>query len=84
MAHGVVGRWKSYESRCNKLLHSKTRMSTINSVCNKQARFVCHGVSEYSRPKLTPDQERLFAAEVDKWVDESWLVPHDEDVYGPL
>ena len=40
-------------------------------------------VGEYSRAKLTPDQERLFAAEVDKWVDEGWLVPHDEDVHRP-
>ena len=44
---------------------------------------VGHGVGEYSRAKLTLDQERLFTAEVDKWVDESWLVPHDEDVHGP-
>ena len=44
---------------------------------------VGHGVGEYLRAKLTPDQERLFAAEVDKWVDEGWLVPHDEDVHGP-
>ncbi|XP_065182720.1 uncharacterized protein LOC135813558 [Sycon ciliatum] len=40
------------------------------------------GVSEYSRSKLTSDQEQLFAEEVQKWIDAGWLVPHDKDVHG--
>ena len=40
------------------------------------------GVSEYSRSKLSASQEELFANEVGKWIEEGWLVPHDESIHG--
>ena len=41
-----------------------------------------HGVGEYSRAKLTPKQESLFASEVETLIENGWLVPHDEAVHG--
>ena len=41
-----------------------------------------HGIGEYSRSKLTPDQERLLGAEVTQWNEAGWLVPHDSAVHG--
>ena len=41
-----------------------------------------HGVGEYSRAKLTPKQENLFASEVETWIENGWLVPHDEAKHG--
>eukprot|EP00117_Sycon_ciliatum_P010277 scpid12682/ scgid5529/ len=43
---------------------------------------VGHGIGEYSRSKLTPDQEGLFQAEVQKWLDSDFLVPHDRELHG--
>ena len=40
------------------------------------------GVGEYSRKKLSPEQEDKFALAVDEWVNDDWLVEHDEDVHG--
>lgn len=42
------------------------------------------GIGEYSRSGLTSDQEHLFATEVESWISQGWLVPHDEDVHGPV
>ena len=39
-------------------------------------------ISEYSRSKLTSDQEESFCREVDSWVEKGWLIPHDADVHG--
>ncbi|XP_065182549.1 uncharacterized protein LOC135813378 [Sycon ciliatum] len=41
------------------------------------------GIGEYPRAKLTADQELQFNAEVDAWIQQGWLVPHDADVHGP-
>ena len=40
------------------------------------------GLGEYSRSRLTPQQEGLFQDEVEKWIDSGWLVPHDPKVHG--
>ena len=41
-----------------------------------------HGIGEYSRAKLTPDQEEKFCAEVDSWVKNGWLVEHNPAIHG--
>ncbi|XP_065189499.1 uncharacterized protein LOC135820118 [Sycon ciliatum] len=41
------------------------------------------GIGEYSRHKLTAEQEKLFQDEVDLWIHNGWLVPHDTSVHGP-
>eukprot|EP00117_Sycon_ciliatum_P045998 scpid93880/ scgid32998/ len=40
------------------------------------------GIGEYSRNKLTAEQEQLFTQEVDSWIERGWLVPHDEQLHG--
>ncbi|XP_065196213.1 uncharacterized protein LOC135827687 [Sycon ciliatum] len=40
------------------------------------------GLGEYSRKKLSEEQEQLFRAEVQMWIDQGWLVPHDAEVHG--
>ena len=40
------------------------------------------GLGEYSRSRLTPHQEGLFQAEVEKWIESGWLVPHNPEVHG--
>ena len=39
-------------------------------------------IGEYSRKKLTEEQEKQFCSEVAKWIEEGWLVPHDPEVHG--
>ena len=39
------------------------------------------GPGEYSRSRLTPHQEGLFQAEVEKWIESGWLVPHNPEVH---
>ena len=41
------------------------------------------GIGEYSRQKLSPEQEAKFQAEIDLWLAEGWLVPYDADRHGP-
>ena len=48
----------------------------------EKPRKVGHGVGEYSRKKLTEQQETLFCSEVDSWISKGWLVPHDIEVHG--
>ncbi|XP_065177095.1 uncharacterized protein LOC135806835 [Sycon ciliatum] len=43
---------------------------------------VGHGIGEYSRSKLTDEEERKFGAEIQGWIDAGWMVPHDEAVHG--
>ena len=50
--------------------------------CNPPCEPLGHGVGEYSRAKLTDQQELLFQAEVDQWIENEWLVPHDEEKHG--
>ena len=40
------------------------------------------GIAAYSREKLTPEQDALFCAEVEKWIENEWLIPHDPMVHG--
>ena len=40
------------------------------------------GIGEYSRSKLSPEQEQLFSDEVDSWIANGWLVEHNLDVHG--
>lgn len=40
------------------------------------------GIGAYSRERLTPEQHALFCAEVEKWIDNEWLIPHDPMVHG--
>ena len=42
---------------------------------------VGHGVGEYSRSKLAPEQERMFVGEVMKWIDAGWLVPDNDALH---
>lgn len=41
------------------------------------------GVGQYSRAKLSPEQEAKFCSEVNAWIDNGWLVPYDADHHGP-
>ena len=40
------------------------------------------GIGEYSRSKLTDEQETLFQQEVRTWIDNGWLQPYDVDQHG--
>jgi len=40
------------------------------------------GISEYPRSKLTHDQEALFSSEVQKWLENGWLVEYDVEKHG--
>ena len=40
------------------------------------------GLGEYPRTKLSPDQEESFTEEVQKWLDNGWLVKHDPAKHG--
>ena len=40
------------------------------------------GLGEYLRTKLSPDQEEVFTEEVQKWLDNGWLVKHDPARHG--
>ena len=40
------------------------------------------GIGAYSREKLTPEQDALFCAEVEKWIENKWLILHDSMVHG--
>ena len=40
------------------------------------------GVAEYSRSRLSAEQEEKFSAAVDEWVENGWLVDHDTDQHG--
>ncbi|XP_065185766.1 uncharacterized protein LOC135816500 [Sycon ciliatum] len=42
------------------------------------------GIGQYSREKLSPEQEKLFCKEVDAWIANGWLVPHDEATHGAV
>ena len=39
-------------------------------------------VGEYSRKRLTAEQEQKFQAAVTEWIDNEWLVEHDPAVHG--
>ncbi|XP_043226567.1 uncharacterized protein LOC122383837 [Amphibalanus amphitrite] len=39
-----------------------------------------NGVAEYSVPE---DAKEEFDAELQSWIENEWLVPYDEDLYGP-
>ena len=39
-------------------------------------------IGEYSRKRLTPDQETKFQSAVNEWIDREWLVEHDPAVHG--
>ena len=41
-----------------------------------------HGIGEYSRKQLTAEQESLFCDEIEKWITEGWLIPHDAKEHG--
>ena len=41
-----------------------------------------HGIGEYSRKQLTAEQDSLFCDEVEKWITEGWLIPHDTKERG--
>eukprot|EP00117_Sycon_ciliatum_P016048 scpid17635/ scgid15645/ Gag-Pol polyprotein; Matrix protein p10; p20; Capsid protein p25; Nucleocapsid protein p14; Protease p15; Reverse transcriptase/ribonuclease H p90; Integrase p46 len=43
---------------------------------------VGHGIGEYSRNKLSADQEQLFQDAIKQWIDDDWLVPHDPKIHG--
>ncbi|XP_065176529.1 uncharacterized protein LOC135806289 [Sycon ciliatum] len=45
-------------------------------------RPVGSGIGEYSRHSLSTDQESQFCEEVDMWIRNGWLVPHDQAVHG--
>ena len=40
------------------------------------------GIGAHSREKLTPEQDTLFCAEAEKWIETEWLIPHDPIVHG--
>ena len=40
------------------------------------------GIGEYPRNKLSPEEETQFHAELQTWITNGWLVPHDPDVHG--
>ncbi|XP_065196502.1 uncharacterized protein LOC135827994 [Sycon ciliatum] len=40
------------------------------------------GIGQYSRKRLSPEQEASFCTEVDAWVENGWLVEHDPSVHG--
>ena len=42
------------------------------------------GIGEYSRQRLTDNQEEKFVDEIQKWIQEGWLVPYDETVHGEI
>ena len=42
------------------------------------------GIGEYSRQKLSDDQESKFVQEVQNWVNQKWLVPYDESQHGKM
>ena len=42
------------------------------------------GLGEYSRTSLTPEQETMFADEVDSWIKNGWLHKYDHDELGML
>ena len=44
--------------------------------------FIGSGVAEYSRRKLTPEQEQMFCDAVDEWISNGWLVRHDVTQHG--
>ena len=41
------------------------------------------GVGQYSRTKLSPEQEVKFCSEVNAWIDNGWLVPYDAARHSP-
>ena len=43
-----------------------------------------HDIGEHSRKQLTAEQESLFSDEIDKWITEVWLTPHDAKEHGQL
>ena len=45
----------------------------------------CHigsGLGEYSHARLSPEQEALYEAEVEKWRSNGWLVEHNPEKHG--
>ena len=40
------------------------------------------GVTEYSRKRLSAEQEQQYQKEVQSWIDNGWMVPHDPDRHG--
>ena len=42
------------------------------------------GIGEYSRQRLSEDQEAKFQEEVTMWVEKGWLVPCHVDKHGPI
>ena len=40
------------------------------------------GIGEYSRAHLSPTEEAQFSDEIQRWINDGWLVPHDESVHG--
>ena len=40
------------------------------------------GVTQYSRKKLSAEQEQQYQKEVQSWIDHGWMVPHDPDRHG--
>ena len=42
------------------------------------------GIGQYSRKGLTAEQEEHFSQEIDGWISNGWLVPHDESVHGKI
>ena len=39
-------------------------------------------IGEYSRSTLTDEEEEQFCQEIQHWIDEEWLVPHNQEVHG--
>ena len=48
----------------------------------KPARVSGPAIGEYSRSKLTSEQEQHYRDEVKLWIDNGWLVPHDLSRHG--
>ena len=42
------------------------------------------GVGEYSRQRLSTEQEAKFQQEITMWVENGWLVPYNVDKHGPI
>ena len=39
-------------------------------------------IGEYPRKKLSVEEEKLFQAEVQAWIDNGWLIKHDSKIHG--
>ena len=48
----------------------------------EEPQTIGHGTSEYSRARLTQEQEQHFCKEVDGWISNGWLLEHNPEVHG--